>query len=227
MNIQSPPIDRFAGRFDRLLRGESAGSLWRQGTAAVLALMIYGGCMGSHGLWTNPFDGGQWTQVLFSAVKAPFLLTITFFLSLPSFFVFNALAGLASDFGAACRAVAAAQTSMAAMLLTLAPLTLFWYASSPGYLDGVLVNAAMFSAASIAAQAAIRRHYRPLIARNPRHRNLLKVWIISYAFVGIQMGWVLRPFIGNPDTDADFLREDGWGNAYIMIIRIVGNTIGL
>ena len=37
-------------------------------------------------------------QVVYSAVKVPFLLFTTFFLSLPSFFVINTLLGLRGDF---------------------------------------------------------------------------------------------------------------------------------
>ena len=28
---------------------------------------------------------------------------------------------------------------------------------------------------------------------------MLRAWLGVYAFVGIQMGWVLRPFVGQPD----------------------------
>ena len=27
---------------------------------------------------------------------------------------------------------------------------------------------------------------------------MLRTWLVIYVFVGIQMGWVLRPFIGDP-----------------------------
>jgi len=63
----------------------------------------------------------------------------------------------------------------------------------------------------------LRRLYRPLIARDARHRALLRLWLIIYTFVGIQMGWLLRPFIGMPDTPTRFLREDTWSNAYVFI----------
>jgi hypothetical protein len=32
-------------------------------------------------------------------------------------------------------------------------------------------------------------------------------WIVLFALVGSQMGWVLRPFIGNPDRPFTWLRE--------------------
>jgi hypothetical protein len=79
----------------------------------------------------------------------------------------------------------------------------------------------MFAAASIAAQWVLRRRYAPLIARNPRHRVMVRTWLLLYAFVGIQMGWVLRPFLGQPGRPVTFFREDAWGNAYVVIVETV------
>ena len=36
---------------------------------------------------------------------------------------------------------------------------------------------------------------------------IFRVWIIIYALVGAQMGWVLRPFIGSPDAPFEFFRD--------------------
>ena len=39
---------------------------------------------------------------------------------------------------------------------------------------------------------------------------MLRAWMVIYVFVGIQMGWVLRPFIGNPRLRcSSFGREAG------------------
>jgi hypothetical protein len=49
--------------------------------------------------------------------------------------------------------------------------------------------------------------------------------IIVFAFIGIQMGWLLRPFIGNPTEPVRFLREDAWGNAYLAVLHMITNTL--
>lgn len=36
---------------------------------------------------------------------------------------------------------------------------------------------------------------------------IFRIWVIIYALVGAQMGWVLRPFIGSPDIPFTFFRE--------------------
>ncbi len=72
----------------------------------------------------------------------------------------------------------------------------------------------------------LRRAYRPLIARDVRHRSLMRGWLLIYAFVGIQMAWVLRPFVGSPTSPTRFFRAEAWGNAYVEVARIVGRVVG-
>ena len=83
----------------------------------------------------------------------------------------------------------------------------------------------MFTVASVSAQWVLRRRYAPLITRNKRHRLMLRAWLGVYAFVGIQMAWVLRPFIGQPGRPVTFFREDTWGNAYVILFEIAWRTI--
>jgi hypothetical protein len=115
---------------------------------------------------------------------------------------------------------------VAIVLAALAPYTVLWYASSASYHEAILFNALMFGVASAAAQWVLRRRYAPLIASNPRHRIMVRVWLGVYAFVGIQMGWILRPFIGQPGRTVSFFREDTWGNAYVIVAELIWRWVG-
>ena len=86
-------------------------------------------------------------------------------------------------------------------------------------------SALMFAVASVSAQWLLRREYRPLIARHPTHRWMLRTWMLIYVFVGIQMGWVLRPFIGNPTARVQFFREDSWSNAYVVVAEMIWRVL--
>jgi hypothetical protein len=77
----------------------------------------------------------------------------------------------------------------------------------------------------VSAQWLLRREYRPLIRRHPAHRWILRTWIVIYVFVGIQMGWVLRPFIGNPGAPVRFFREDSWSNAYVVVAEMTWRVV--
>jgi len=51
------------------------------------------------------------------------------------------------------------------------------------------------------------------------------IWIFVFAFVGIQMGYVLRPFIGVPTNPITFLRENPFENAYVRVWQLILDVI--
>jgi hypothetical protein len=224
----------FIGLFrlaDNLLRGEL---LPARGTreqrlpvfgSLILAIvfygMFYGGVMGSYG----GVSGLRLWQAVYSAVKVPFLMITTFLLSLPSFFVLNTLFGLRDDFARVVRALISTQAGLTVILSALAPFTAFWYVSGSNYEPAILFNGMMFAVASFSAQWMLRREYIPLIESNPKHRWMLRTWIVIYVFVGIQMGWVLRPFIGNPKAPVQFFREGSWSNAYEVVLQMIWGVL--
>jgi len=184
--------------------------------------MFYGAVMGTYG----GLMGGRLWQVAFAAIKVPLLLLLTFGIGYSFFFAMNTLLGLRSDFAFAVRALFAAQAALAIILASLAPFTAFWYLSTTGYEEATLFNAGMFAIASLGAQFLLRAHYRPLIQRNSRHRVMLWTWLATYAFVGIQMAWLLRPYIGDPNAPVEFFREESWGNAYIEVYQTIRAALG-
>ena len=190
--------------------------------ALISAGMVYGAAMGSFDVITRL----NALQMLYSAVKVPLLLGVTFVLSLPLFFVLNTLLGTRDDFAQVLRSLIVTQAVLTIILASFAPLTLFWYLSWGRYDTAVLFNVVMFGGASLASQVVLKRCYTPLIAANPIHRNLVRVWLVIYAFVGIQMGWVLRPFIGTPGLPVRFLSDETWGNAYVKVGTLVWRVMG-
>jgi len=191
-----------------------------RGRPALRHLWLVVGCGMAYGAVMGSFDGRA-LQAFYSASKVPLLLMATVGLSLPSFFIVNTLLGLRDDFAAVLRGVVGAQAGLTVILVALAPLTLFWYASSADYHAAILFNGLMFAVATAGAQVLLRRAYRPLIARKPAHRWLLRGWVVLYAFVGVQMGWVFRPFIGDPAGAVEFFRAGAWDNAYVIVARMV------
>jgi hypothetical protein len=183
----------------------------------ILFGMLYGAVMGSFG----GFRGDRCWQVFYSAAKVPLLLLVTFSIGLPSFFVLNTLFGLRRDFGEAVRALLATQAGMAIVLASLAPITTFWYAGSDNYNAALRLNLLAFAIATLGAKLLLHRYYRPLIRRNRKHAWMLWTWVIIYAFVGVQMSWVLRPFIGSPSSPVQFFREGAWGNAYVVVFELL------
>ena len=52
-----------------------------------------------------------------------------------------------------------------------------------------------------------RRFSAPPAPPDRTPRRIFAAWIVMYAVVGAQMGWILRPFIGSPDLPFELFRE--------------------
>jgi hypothetical protein len=183
----------------------------------VAAALSYGAVMGGYSL--RPL------QMLYSALKVPLLVAVSSLICLPNFFVLNTILGLRDDLPAVMRGALLAQGTVAVSLAALAPVTAVAYLSLDSYADAVAFNGVVFLAAALAGQVTMSRHYQPLIAANPRHRIARDGWLALYVFVTIQMGWVLRPFVGDPDQPTRFFRAGAWSNAYVEVATLVWRTL--
>jgi hypothetical protein len=212
-----------AACLDLLLRGEFASTRtdppWRRLLALAGACGVaYGVVMGTYGL--RP------VQSVYSGIKVPLLVAVATIVCLPNFLVVNLLLGLRDDLATAVRAVFAAQVTVAAALASFAPLTAFHYVSVADYPFAILWNGGAFLLAAGCGQLTLARHYRPLVARNPRHRLARRLWLSLYVFVSIQSAWVLRPFVGDPERATQFFREGAWSNAYVEVARLIWRALG-
>jgi hypothetical protein len=165
-------------------------------------------------------------QVAYSALKVPLLLGVALGLCFASFFVINTLLGLRDDLWLAVRGILCSQATVALCLISLAPVTGFAYVCGLSYPGAKLMNGIMFAFASLGGQVTLLRHYRALIAKDAAHRRVLRIWLALYVFVAIQFAWILRPFIGSPDLETRFFREDAWGNAYVEVLRAAAELVG-
>jgi hypothetical protein len=55
----------------------------------------------------------------------------------------------------------------------------------------------------------------------PASMTLLNVWILLFGFVGTQLAWTLRPFVGSPGKEFQVFREIE-GNFYVEIVKAIG-----
>lgn len=225
MTFSAAAADRLA-RIDAVvrsvLRGPDGGT--SGAPPGVLVAVALAACC-AHGAAMGSQDGRP-LQAAISAAKVPLLLGGTTLAVLPNFLVVNTILGLRDDFGEALRAVLAAQASLAVALAAASPLVLVVYASTADYTTAVAANGVAFAAATACGHAVLVRRYRPLVARDARHRGALVAWGALYVFVAIQLAWVLRPFVGNPRIPTRFLREDAWSNAYVVVWQVAARVVG-
>lgn len=212
---------------DEFLRHGERGAAWeRLPRGAVWALTLtagatYGAVMASFG---GVADGRVW-MVVYGAVKVPMLFVTTLLVAVPCFYVANVLSGLGSDFRVVWRALVDFQLAVALQLAALAPAIAFVNLTTTDYRVAQACSTLLFAGVAFNARVGFDRAYAPLVARAPAHRRLRQLWLGLYAFVGVQMGWDLRPFVGNPDLPVQFFREE-IGNAYLEVGRVLWEAVG-
>lgn len=236
MGAAGSALASWGNDLDQLLRsgmrpgepGSSSGGRGLRGPRGLLFIIIGGGLYGAV-MATFSFELERSLQVFYGALKVPMLFGITMLLAVPGFYVINALRGVGADFSKVFSLLIDYQMIVVLVLVSLSPATalLTLCTADSGYVLIQLWNTTVFLMAALLAQWKFSRNYRQLIARDPRHRMLLRVWTVLYAFVGIQMGWTLRPFIGSPGSPVAFIRTGDLDNAYVEIFKIFSRALGL
>jgi hypothetical protein len=211
-------IARSDAALHALIGPRSYALTWKHLAATILiAGPFYGALMGSFAFTSAE----RLLMVAYAAIKMPLLIGVTSLLCLPGFFVLTTILGLRDALTRSLRAILTSQAALVLVLASLGPITRFAYFCNLTHAQAILANAVMFSIATAAAQVVLWRLYRPLIAEDRRHLAMLWTWVLLYAFVGMQMGWMLRPFVGTPNQPVTFFREEPFSNAYVVIFELI------
>jgi hypothetical protein len=79
---------------------------------------------------------------------------------------------------------------------------------------------AVISFAGIAANVRLLQLLRQLSGSRTIARRILLAWLAGNLFLGSQLSWILRPFIGSPGLPVEFLRGDALrGNFYEAVFH--------
>lgn len=182
----------------------------------LVAAPVYGLVIGSHEI-----SGDRLLYAVYAAIKMPMLIAVTAMVCLPGFFVLMTIFRLREDLGWSVRAIMAGQATVSVSLASMAPLIAIFYLSGVSHRWALLLSGAVFAVATVAGQVVMWRWYRVLVSRNQRHLVMLAYWLVMYVFVGIQMGWSLRPFVGSPGVEPSFVRQEPMTNAYVVVYELV------
>jgi len=183
-------------------------------------LALYGAVMGStHSLW----------QTMSSGAKLPLLFLATLFVCAPSLYFFNLLFGSNQSLSQNLTLILTAITVTSVLLLSFAPITLFFLLTTSDYQFFKLLNVAIFGVSGLMGVVFLYQGMKVVSAEEHEgattRKWILIIWLFVYAFVGSQMAWTLRPFIGYPEAPFEIFRQLG-GNFYSDVMRSIGEILG-
>ena len=182
---------------------------------------LYGAVMGStHSLW----------QALSSAAKLPLLFVATLAVCAPTLYFLNLIFGSNQSLTQNFCLILTAITVTAVLLLSFAPIVLFFVLTTGSYQFFKLLNVGVFAVAGVVGVRFLSQGMQVVSYAGEEgakaRRNVLRLWILIYAFVGSQMAWTLRPFIGAPGLGFELFRQLG-GNFYGNVFASLGELFGL
>ncbi len=194
-------------------------------TVAVAAMFggaaLYGAALG---LWS----GGR--QVVYAAVKLPLVLIVTASLTMVFNWVSAVLLGLRLRLAQVAVLSFLVLAVAAVVLGSLAPVAwLFSTSVEPPSLDArtthnllYLLHTVMVGFAGLIGVAVLWRTLEQLAGDPGRARKIFAAWVLSFALVGGEVAWALRPFVGSIYYPSAFLRPDALdGNVYEFVARDV------
>lgn len=188
--------------------------------SSLIFLAIYGAVMGSSAsLW----------QAMSSGVKLPLLFVATLIICSPTLYFFNVLYGSNQSLTQNVALMLTAITVTSVLLLSFAPIVVFFLLTTSGYQFFKLLNVAFFAVCGVVGVAFLSQGMRVVSAAGEEgaraRRWVMWLWVLVYAFVGSQMAWTLRPFIGAPSMKFELFRQLG-GNFYANIFASIGEILG-
>jgi len=229
MGPSSKPLD--PRQLPVLLRGEATSigewSESRANTRVLFQLVVItlgAGLFGaSVGCWRDP------QQSLFLAIKLPLILTLTAAGNGLINGMLAPLLGLNISFRQSLLLVLMSFTIAALILASFSPIVFFMIWNTPttetsgsAFYFILLANVAIIAFAGVAASVRLFALLHRLGGDRQVAKKVLFAWLAGNLFLGAQISWNLRPFIGSPEMDIQFMRDDAFaGTFYESIFRVI------
>jgi hypothetical protein len=210
----------------QFLRGWSESWQLRRLTLAAGVIFVgaglYGAAMGS---WRSPL------AALFVALKFPLIILLTTLGNALLNAMLAPLLGLNASLRQSFLAILISFTILSAILGAFSPLVAFlvWNAppltADPARSVGTysfiqLTHVVVIAFAGIVANLRLVQLLRELSGNAATARRVLLAWLAGNLFLGSQLTWILRPFIGSPGLPVEFLRPTAFqGNFYETVFH--------
>lgn len=163
-------------------------------------------------------------QALAAGVKLPLLFIATLLICFPAFFVVQVLVGSRLRLLQVLALVAGTLAVTATLLAVAVPVTAFFLLTGANYYFLELMHVAIVLGAGSIGMYALHEGLALVCEKRsvyPRKAmTIMRAWALLFAFVGVQMAWNLRPFLGDRGEPFQLFRRYE-GNFYAAIIYSV------
>jgi hypothetical protein len=191
----------------------------------VVAIVVGAGCYGAAmGWWRDP------QQAIYIAIKLPLIILLTTLGSSLLNAMFAPLLGLDITIRQSISLILMSFTIAATILGAFSPLIAFVVWNAPGMASKGASDAAynfilpahvlVIALAGIAGNIRLFQLLKRLAGSPGVASRVLLAWLAVNLFLGAQLSWNLRPFVGAPGLPVEFLRRNAFqGNFYEAVFH--------
>lgn len=183
---------------------------------------FYGLIMGSY---------NSWMQALSSGAKLTSLLFLTLIICFPSFYIVQLVLGSKVKIKQLAVMMLSGFLMTTTIMLAFAPIVLLFQLSGDNYNFLKFLHVGVFIFSGFFGMRAVLDALRNSFAEQGVYPqiglSIFRVWVIIFAFVGIQLAWNLRPFVGYKDMPFELFRENTQGNFYSSMIKSLGEMLSI
>lgn len=202
--------------FDEVVDGAGLGRKLAYSMLTVIALA------GFFGLVAGAYSGPA--QAISAGIKLPLLFFATFVICFPAFYVVQVLVGSRLRLPQVVVLVFGALSLTSILLAAFVPVIAFFLLTGANYYFQHLLNIAIAGIAGAYGMYALHEGLAVVCDKRgvyPRKAlTIMRVWALLFAFVGVQLAWNLRPFLG--DRNQPFRVFGSYqGNFYAAVIYAV------
>jgi hypothetical protein len=214
---------------DASVQRRSLATANAQSFCANILLIIFGaGIYGfTVGIWRAPL------QSVYTAIKFPLLILLTCAGNAVVNGMLAQILGSGLSFKQTSLAILMSFAIAASILAAFAPITLFVWFNAPalaspdailGHSLMLLTHVFVIAFAGVAANQRLLRLLETTSGHVRTGRAVFFSWLAGNLFLGAQLAWNLRPFIGSPKLAVQFLRNDPLrGNFYEAVWHALGH----
>jgi hypothetical protein len=193
----------------------TARQTWGLYVFVVVASALYGGIMGSyHGA----------LQAAATAIKVPFLLTITLLVCFPALFMIQVMLGSKLGLQQLLSVILVGLAFMTAVMLSFVPIVVVFLLTGGSYYFLHLLHISIVVFAGVFGTKLVVDALKFSCEKKSVYPELgvtiFRIWIVVAAFVGIQIAWNLQPFMGDFGKPFKLIRPHE-GNFYTAVIYAV------
>ena len=181
----------------------------------------YGLVMGSH---------HSLLQAVSSGVKLFVLFALALLICFPSFYIVQLILGSKIRLGHMLVIILSGFVFTSAIMLAFAPIVVFFQLTGDNYYFLQLLHVAVFIFSGIFGMRLVVEALKHACEESNVYPKLgvtiFRIWMFIFAFVGIQLAWNMRPFLGSPHLDFELFRDETQGNFYSTLLGATGKLLG-